>query len=139
MKGEGLLKAATETLTATVERIEKDRETDRRTMTALMHEMEGVTERLGDIIPAVADIKRELSKRNTGRLLKVRKMAQAVDMHPRTLQDMARAGDVRAYRHGDLDDWLFDPDEVVADLKKRDAEIMERIEQAEVIDAEDGV
>lgn len=150
MKGEGLLKAATETLSATVERIEKEREADRRTMTALMHEMEGVTERLGDIIPAVAEIKRELSKRKTGRLLKVRKMAAAVDMNPRTLQNMARAGHVRAHRHGDLDDWLFDPDEVVADLKRsptdlygydaeRDRQIMERIEQAGAIDVENGV
>lgn len=118
MKGEGLLKAATETLAATVERIERDREADRRTVSAQLHQVEEAIERLWEIVAVKAEITQALSNSKTGRLLKVRKMAQAVDMHPKTLQNMARAGEVPAYRIGPLDDWLFDPDEVIRALKQ---------------------
>lgn len=119
MKSEGLLKAATEVLQATVADLTKERETDRRTMAALMHELEQIASRMDEIIPKLTDVNKALSGANTGRLLKARKMAERIDMHPRVVQDMAREGKIPACRTGELDDWLFDPAEVIAALKSR--------------------
>jgi len=44
-------------------------------------------------------------------------MAALIDVGPRTVQSLARQGLIPATRIGDLDDWLFDPDDVVAVLK----------------------
>lgn len=118
MKGEGLLKAATETLVATTERIERDREADRRTMTALLHQVEEVTEKLWELSARAGDVEQALSMAQTGGMLKTPRMAQRIDMHPATLRKMAADGRVRGYQSVELGDWLFDPREVVIDIKR---------------------
>jgi sensor domain CHASE-containing protein len=119
MSNSGLLKAALEVVTRVSEDLRKERDTDRRTMAAMMHELEQITARMDEIVPKITDVNKALSRNETGRLLKVRKMAERIDMHPRVVQDMAREGRIPAHRHGELDDWLFDPAEVIAALKSR--------------------
>jgi sensor domain CHASE-containing protein len=119
MSTSGLLKAALEVVTRVSEDLRKERDTDRRTMAAMMHELEEITARMDEIVPKITDVNKALSRNETGRLLKVRKMAERIDMHPRVVQDMAREGRIPAHRHGELDDWLFDPAEVIAALKSR--------------------
>ena len=117
MKGDGLLKAATEILQATTEKIKKDREVDRRAMTAFLHELEQITTQLSELVPNVADVRRFMDIGDRGRMLKTPQMAERISADPATLRRMAERGDVPGYQVVELGDWRFDPDEVKNAIK----------------------
>jgi hypothetical protein len=137
MKGEGLLKAATESLAATVERIERDREADMRTMSAIMHQLEEAVNRTWELSAHVAEIKSALSKSKAGRLLKTSRMAAQVDLSAKTVRDLARAGRIPGTQLVEVGDWLFDPEQVKAALQRpyTDADGCDRIRDRERTEA----
>ena len=115
----GKMQASVEILQSIIAEEHKRREADRRTMRALLHELEQMVTRAEELVPNMADVNKALSSSNAGRLLKLRRMAAQVDLHPETLRILADRGRVPGVQLVEDGDWHFDPEEVIPAIKQQ--------------------
>lgn len=126
----GKLQATVEILQSLIHEEHKRREVDRRTMTALLHQVEHVITQLDDIPTAVDKLQQVLSGQQIGRWLKTAEMAELIGLHPDNLRRKAEAGEIPGYQSSTGKHWLFDPQEVKAAIRSNATVTQEAQERA---------
>jgi hypothetical protein len=92
-------------------------ESERRQVQSLLREMTVLIQSLETFIESVPRIERALSQAERPEMLRGRKMAARVDMHPETLRELADSGRIPGYQISDDGHWSYDPAEVVEAVK----------------------
>ena len=113
----GRITAQSERFAELLDRLESYHSESRTELHALVREVQGIIRALDDSHPLIAELHEIAREMKPNRLISSKEAADRVAMHYKSLDRLARQGMVRGYRNGAGGNWLYDPVEVVEDVK----------------------